>query len=912
MIFLPCLFTITEVYVMLVTDPGFSPNFYLDHCYVPSDWYESLSYYTPTSEFLRVARNILPLSWDLRSTGVWTQASPLYEKSRKQGWKIHVSALPGNSLKILERTIQVCVDCQVSFKFLSDLFIFNCLLTKGGTRESSGKFITIYPLDDQHFELIADTLQEELSEFKGPYILSDKPYKASQVVFYRYGAFSGVPRLSVFGYEEILLRSPDGELVPDGRYPFFSLPPWVSDPFNSDDANENEDASPDMTIYLKEGRYRIEEAVQFSVTGGVYKAIDMDSGKTVVIKEARPHTSVESNGRDAIDRLQKEHRLLTKLSGSGITPEPIDLFFDWKHLFLVEEYLSGDTLSVSVDPLDFTDNVSIFVERLHAIWLNLVHAVKVAHDHNLIISDFSQGNAIISHDNKTFRLIDLEAAWEEGIEAPNSSFGTLGFMPPGGVKEKKDDIYSSGALIFSLIYPTVPSLFNLDGKTKYVFLDFAEKERCISGEMKTLLLECLDSDKNARPTASEILNRLENISMEPTPLLPKDNIELNDELIGKTLSKMLDYIKSNADFHRTDRLFPADPTVFMTNPLSVAHGASGVVYTLSCIESEVPDKIISWMLTHEVSEDKYTPGLYLGLSGIAWVFWKLGLKELALKLMKTASDHPLLWNLSDVYYGATGFGLACIHFHKETGDSYWLEQAARVGNKLIQTRRESDKGFYWSDIDGNVWSGYARGASGISLFLLYLYLVSGDIRFKKAGRSALDYDLGQAVELDNKLRIPRATSDSISSNHQNIYSHYLSDGTAGVCTALLRYISVFGEDSDKNMLEQLMPDTIRNYTAFPTLLTGLAGLGNLQLDAFNFTRDSKYVSSAFYVTNGMLRFQIERPEGIAFPGEQLYRISNDFGSGSSGIAMFLHRLINREKHLPNFMFMLDDLLCVSK
>ncbi|MCY4567557.1 MAG: class III lanthionine synthetase LanKC [Candidatus Poribacteria bacterium] len=896
---------------MLVTDPGFSPDFYLGYCYVPSDWYESFSHYTTTPEFLSVARETLPFSWDLRRIGIWTYASPSNAKSRKQGWKIHVSALPGNSPEILKRSIEVCVDCEVSFKFLSDPFISQTVLSKGGTREASGKFITIYPSNDSHFQLIANALHEKLSGFEGSYILSDKPYKDSQVIFYRYGAFSGYPQLSVFGYEEVLLRSPDGELTPDGRSPFFNPPPWVSNPFDSEETNEV-DAPPEMTIYLKEGRYRIEEAMHFSITGGVYKAVDMDTGKTVVIKEARPHTSVELNNEDAITRLQKEHHLLTKLNGSGITPEPIDLFFDWKHLFLVEEYIPGNTLNTPVGTLDFTENANIFVERLYTIWLNLMSAVKTAHDNDLIINDFSQGNTIISDDNKTFHLIDLEAAWEEGTESPSSSFGTIGFTPPGGVKGKKGDIYSSGALIFSLIYPPVPSLFNLEQKTKYVFLDLAEKEQCISGEMKTLLLECLDSDENARPTASETLNRLENISIEPTLPSAKKKVELDDKLLGKVLDKTLDYIKSSTDFQRTDRLFPADPLVFITNPLSVAHGASGVAHALSYIEGEVPDRVISWMLTHEISGDNYPPGLYLGLSGIAWMFWKLGLKELSLKLMKIASNHPLLWDLSDLYYGATGFGLACLHFYRETEETYWLEQATRVGDKLIKTKSESDKGFYWPDMSGNVWSGYARGASGISLFLLYLYLLTGDIRFKESGRCALDYDLGQAVELEDKMRIPRATPDSVSPNHQHVYSHYLSDGTAGVCTALLRYLSVFGEDSDKDILEQLMPDTTRNYTAFPTLLTGLAGLGNLQLDAFNFTGEAKYVSSAFYVTDGMLRFQIERPEGIAFPGEQLYRISNDFISGSSGIAMFLYRLINREKHLPNFMFMLDDLLRPSK
>ena len=899
---------------MLTTNPYFSYRFYFDHSRVKSDYYESFSSYVPTSEFLRKARDVLPFSWSIQPMGLWTHVSPPHSDAPKQGWKIHVSATHENHLKILEHSIQVCVDCEVSFKFLGDPFIFDNLLGKGGAREASGKFITIYPSDDSHFKLIADALCEKLSEFEGPYILSDKPYRDSQVVFYRYGAFLGYPRLSIFGYTDVLLRSPEGVLVPDGRSAFFNPPPWVSDPFDLGETNEA-DVSPITTIYLKEGRYRIEEAMQFSLTGGVYKAVDLDSGKTVVIKEARPNTSVEPNGSDAVDRLEKEHRLLTKLSGSGITPEPIDIFFDWKHLFLVEEFILGEPFLNRFSLFDVHSsghrfNPEIYIEMLYTLWTQMAYAVKTAHDHNILINDFSPGNIIFSNQNETLHLIDLEAACEEGVDTRSQNIRTIGFRSQENLSDKLNDIYGLGALIFHFNCPINPVL-ELEPNLKNVFLADLEKDGHISRDLRELLLKCLDTDKKNRPTASDILNRLENISLELPPVV-SENCRINDTLIHEKLNKTLSYIKSNMSFHRKDRLFPSDPTVFITNPLSIAHGAAGVAYTLSAIEGEVPDKVISWMLTHEISKDTYPPGLYLGLSGIAWVFWELGLKEVALKLMRMAANHALLWELSDIYYGAAGFGLACLYFHKETSDAYWLEQAVRVGNKLIQTKAESENGLYWPDMEGNVWSGYARGASGISLFLLYLHFASGDTRFLNAGRRALDYDLGETIALDDVQRVPKATSDSIASPHQNIYSYYWSEGTAGICTTLLRYISIFEEQADKDMLERLIPDTTRDNTAFPTLFTGLAGLGNLQLDAFHFTGDTKYVESAFYITRGLLRFQIEKPHGIAFPGEQHLRISNDFGSGAAGIAMFMHRLLNREPFLPNFNFMLDELLCGKK
>jgi hypothetical protein len=38
-------------------------------------------------------------------------------------------------------------------------------------------------------------------------------------------------------------------------------------------------------------------------------------------------------------------------------------------------------------------------------------------------------------------------------------------------------------------------------------------------------------------------------------------------------------------------------------------------------------------------------------------------------------------------------------------------------------------------------------------------------------------------------------------------------------------------------------------------------------------------------------FAIEKPSGIVFPGEELIRVSTDFGTGSAGTGLFLHRLL---------------------
>jgi hypothetical protein len=63
------------------------------------------------------------------------------------------------------------------------------------------------------------------------------------------------------------------------------------------------------------------------------------------------------------------------------------------------------------------------------------------------------------------------------------------------------------------------------------------------------------------------------------------------------------------------------------------------------------------------------------------------------------------------------------------------------------------------------------------------------------------------------------------------------------------------------------------------------------IDLYYFTVDEIYINYAFKVAESVLLYQIKRPEGIAFPGEDLVRICTDYGTGSAGIGMFLLRLL---------------------
>jgi lantibiotic modifying enzyme len=116
------------------------------------------------------------------------------------------------------------------------------------------------------------------------------------------------------------------------------------------------------------------------------------------------------------------------------------------------------------------------------------------------------------------------------------------------------------------------------------------------------------------------------------------------------------------------------------------------------------------------------------------------------------------------------------------------------------------------------------------------------------------------------------------------------EGSAGVVGVYLRYWLVTKKPLWNQLLNQMLPDLYRKFMPFPDYFVGLAGLGDVLLDAYQWTGEKRYLNEAARAASGILPFAINQPEGLAFPGEQLWRISTDFATGSAGIIYFLNRL----------------------
>ena len=859
---------------------------------VDKDYHEKFDAYSPQSrDFCDLVSPILPAGWTLQRQGLWFHCGSPQNTLPQQGWKIHVSATPANARDVLERVSSVLLGrADTDFKFALDMSTLFLLNSKNWMRGGSGKFITIYPQDNPHFLDLLDQLHRATEGLHGPYILSDHRYKNSNVLFYRYGGMRLRDALNVKGERTPVLVAPDGTEVPDERTAYPVTPSWETSPLPLDDTDDGETEIQGF----KGGRYQIQEALAFSNAGGVYRALDHQTGKQVVIKEARPCVNSTLDGYDAVELLKKEYRLLKLLQNTGIAPQPIDLFKEWEHWFLVEEYIHGISMAahssehnVLLRTRPKLEQYEQWYATVRSICLSLANILKVLHQHGIVFADLSTNNLIVLAGKAELKIIDFEGATQVGVDRPSTIY-TPGFVSgnrlAGFTAGFEDDYYSAGAVLLGYLFP-INSLFHLNPGAKARFMARIQRDARLPKAVAEMILALMDQNPKLRPALYKIAEVM-TVQTEPEPETSQAPSSHDYQAV---VAGIVSHIDEAATYSRQDRLFPSDPKLFSTNPLSLAYGAAGIGYALAKIEGRHREELLQWILRHKITSETYAPGLYLGISGIALSLLEMGAVDDAEEKFRLTFGHPLLSQAPDIFYGIAGWGLTNLHFFLQTRNQLYLDKATEAGRKLLETCRLSSKGYYWETF-GATRLGFAHGASGIALFLLYLHCATGDSEFLNVGQRALDFDLSFALETkDHGFSWRQAASGS------SPLFPYWRFGSAGIGASVLRYYSFLGTERYKSILEKIFIDTDRRYAVFPGRFIGLAGLGDFMLDMFEFTGESKYSEAAAKIADRTMLFGVERLGGLAFPGDLLSRLCCDYGTGSAGIALFFDRLQHRQK-----------------
>lgn len=870
--------------------------------YIPFEWRK------PQDEYYDIVKDIIPVSWRLRQDYFWTQVISPQDVKPVQGWKIHVSSRWGNEQHTLKTVVPICLAHQTEFKFASDSRILKTLLGKNCTRSASGKFITIYPENSVVFQLIIEDLYQVLKDEDGPYILSDRPYKDAKVLFYRYGGFKSFDVRDNFNRSTACIIDSSFKYTEDKRDARFILPDFIQDPILNrvEQQHTTTEAKDSAQPVLFDDRYAMQSVIKFSNAGGVYLAQDVLRDETVIIKEARPYVGVDAD-EDCIARLQKEFRILQRLAGTGIAPQPYGLFQEWQHWYLAQEIVAGQTLRSYqlhqcriIHSHTSDQQMHDWIANTIAIAINCLNLIKTVHDHGIVFGDLSLNNLMIDPETLQVKLIDFEGACEVGVDVA-VNFYTPGFAQPDRLNrdcvEYQDDIYAMGCVLVAMFMPS-STLLNL--KHDYAEAFFSALERDIG--LPHQYLECIQyllTEPSANLTrAISLLAAADTTYVHAISL----NTDIRHVTVQQNAQGMIDdilrYNRHHLQLDRRDRILPFGPEC--QHALALDHGAAGVIFAWHSLTGQVPEDLAQWFSKRIQLATEFLPGLLNGASGIAWLLHDMQQNDTADRLLQQAALSRQLYSNMSLGYGAAGYGYSLLYRWFKTQDPKALSDAKHVAAVLKETAEFRDAGAYWeaeSDIAG-IGVGLWEGGSGIALFLLYLYCATQDNQYIQLGKQALQADLNYGKATQGSYGFVRRSNSSI------LYP-YLGYGTAGVASVVLRYHAVTADESYRQFIDDVKSSVSSKYTVNSGLFSGISGLGCYLLDAYQFLQQQDYYYLACQAAEALQVFTVNREEGLCFPANNRSKVNTDFADGSAGTALFLRRLATLG---DNNTLMLDPLL----
>ncbi|MGI5413795.1 class III lanthionine synthetase LanKC [Streptomyces chartreusis] len=811
----------------------------------------------------------VPIDWRVAHRDIWAVWEGSRTRRSEQGWKIHVSARLDRAQHILDVVASICFVEQVPFKHVSAQMFFLYLHHKHAPRAQSGKFCVVYPPDDatagRLLELISDALRGE----EGAYVLSDRRYRDSRTVHYRYGAFGMRGRLLPDGTTVPLVRDGSGRDIVDLRMPSFVLPSGITDPFVID-----EPVTHQGSVIIRD--YEILRVLQHSNAGGAYQARDTRTGRLVFVKEARAHNGFTWDGTSAQERLRHEYEILSALhpAAPGVCPEPLAYFAEWEHDYLVMEHVDGVPLRSWIGHrspiLKAGRSASDFAEY-YADCRRVLTSVDAALDrlHGLgyRFGDISPGNIIVTPAGGA-RLVDFEmVSAVAGTVAVRG--GTPGFTPPPEMADDTcdphlADRYAMAALALLLLAP-------FHNTPKLTPANLALLRRDLT------LVTPVPDDLWSRATVFHHVPA-EGLTVLPTPtevdLAPLRCLKRFADEVAVGLLDMAD--PANASW-----VFPPPPMAYRTNAVCVAYGTAGVVHALREAGIPVPEEVEKRLRKDALaSRDELAPGYNAGLAGIARVLSSLGRIEEAIALMQIADAHPLARTSVTLADGRAGIGLTWLALHRCTGDVRHLEHAAAAGDAIMQS---AEVGPIAGAHDAR---GLFHGRSGIALFLHHLGRITDNERYLQTGLRLLHEELDRAVALpDGSLSF---SDDAV---HRRVMP-YLSAGSAGVGIALVRYAAAVTDERCTLALPRIVADARKACAIEAGLYSGFAGMVYFLAEHASVTGRDADREDAVRAATGLLKYAIPHARGVRCLGVGSLRFSADLSSGGAGILLTLRHVLH--------------------
>lgn len=299
-----------------------------------------------------------------------------------------------------------------------------------------------------------------------------------------------------------------------------------------------------------DSRYRIKRKLGQGGMGAVYEAVHLILDRRVALKVILKEMDT-TDGKSG-ERFLREGQALGRLSAhpnivgvhdfgrepstSETPPETRGLFY------LVMEFLVGETVAerLSAGPLSVVQSISIASQTAEAL--------LYAHEHNIVHRDIKPANIFLAQQDEQWdfvkvvdfglaRILDQKAITTD----PNAIAGTMDYLAPEAwdrpdKPQPQMDLYALGISIYEMLIGTPPfctrqsvppekiaaHFFKMMGAHLSDIPPRVSSRRptgaAVPPELDDLVAELLAKDPKARPTASQVVDRLRRLRKTLPPV----------------------------------------------------------------------------------------------------------------------------------------------------------------------------------------------------------------------------------------------------------------------------------------------------------------------------------------------------------------------------------------------------------
>lgn len=872
--------------------------------------------------------------------GPWASVG---KTDRVQGWKLHISTIPGEAIQLLNCIIPCLLKYKVpSFKIARDTMTLGYLNEGELGRTQIGKFMTIYPQDDKQVVPLAKELIQLTQGMLGPRIISDM--RLGDIVYTRYGGFNPVIKQDRLGIMRLMIYAPDQSLRIDEYQVPFKCPNGVENPFKNWRLELTQDNDLTESVHLVDGKptklfgpgYLILDIIRDQPKGGVFKVLDLrcqDSVGLKVLKQGKQFCMCDHYNRDMRIRLQRQAELHSHLSQHIATPSA-DLYFEVEgDGYLPLEWIEGQSIETFVvqtlGGASFGD-LSLDKKILLLDWCQkLIRVVNQLHATGYVHRDLTASNVWLAG-NGTLYLLDLELCHALNDPSPAFGLGTAGFMSPQQANRETpaiaDDLYAIGCLLLLVVTGIDPRRL-VRKQDDHLLACLQEITQDAPLPLLKIIMGCISSDPLIRPSLEVIssvlsqsisdLQRQQKKNQKKT-LLTQEEIQnilvlgtqglLQSGTIQSDTGLWLSISIENGAQHQNKHRYSQQYDLRR----SANRGIAGVVYALSRLaqfgflpqEGKLRvQEAINWLMSNPSTIDSGLPGLHFGAAGVGVALTEAistdiqTANESLIQMIHTCLSKTVDW--PDITHGAAGQGIAAMYCFDRLGIKSFKENIEQCVDYLIANQQADGSWMMPKGVpgmSGEILSGFAHGVAGIAYFLAEFSIRENDHVAWKSTLRALNWLQQQAIhqQIDANQILMWTYSTKTP-----VMWRWWCHGGPGIALTFLRLYELTGEKEYANLVRQALTIHPLNLR-YPNLSQchGLSGLGDIYLEAFRVLGDEEWLERAQFLAKFIDAMKQTTETGAYYwLAEDPHVATADLMVGSSGILHFFLRLLNQGKQL---------------